>query len=108
MSRKAARKYVDFRDLNSTDVQFLMAVRAGKYIDAAAKFAGLTKNQGMYRLQLARKLGMQISPNDYRRSPNFGELTVKSVLKNLGECDRIIRQIQKHLIKHNTQRRYWS
>jgi hypothetical protein len=97
---KRSRKRVNFNDTTGEDVKLLMALKAGKGYEAAAKIAGLTTGQATYRGSLARSMGMKISPMEYRKSADLGDLTMKQALSRLGLCEKLMRDIHKTLAKH--------
>lgn len=88
---------VNFQSVDSPDVQLLGLLRSGKSYEAAAASLNMTINQANYRASLARKLGMKVSPRDYRNAvvPN-----VRAALNRLDQCDQLLRDVNRILRKH--------
>lgn len=91
---------VNFQDMTGCDIKLIMALKAGKGYEAAARIAGMSVGAASYRATLARKLGMKVSPREYRNSSDMGNTNVHMLLRQIGQLDRTVKQINKHLAKH--------
>lgn len=72
----------------------ILALKLGKGHAAAAAIAGFEKaSQSQYRCTKAKEMGLYVSPLEWRKSTDFGGMSLNVAKHRLKDCDRILKQI---------------